>query len=161
LLSWALTMLSYAAAAQGDRARANRLFDDAADVAVPNRTRVSTKPIEAASAFRRGDRVAAYGLLRSHALSLLESDDVYEAGTAAVAFVDMMGRLGRVTEAARMLGYLEAKGVVETALFRSDVADAVALVAAEDLEDERSLGRALDHRQALTFISDVLDRLTN
>ena len=160
LLSWALTMLSYAAAAQGDRARASQLFDDAADVAVPDRTHVSTKPIEAAAAFRRGDRATAFQLLRSHALVLLESDDVYEAGTTAVAFVDMMGRLGQVTEAARFLGYLEATGVIETALFRSDVADAVALVDAEDLEHERLLGRDLDHRQALSLMIDILDRLT-
>ena len=160
LLSWALTMLSYAAAAQGDRARANQLFDEAADVAVPERTHVSTKPIEAAASFRRGDRMTAFQLLHSHALALLETDDVYEAGTTAVAFVDIMGRLGRLAEAARILGFLESTGAVETALFRSDVADAVALVAVEDLEDERALGRALDNRQALTFISDVLDRLT-
>jgi predicted ATPase/DNA-binding SARP family transcriptional activator len=161
LLSWALTMLSYAAAAMGDRARANQLFDQAADVAVPDRTHVSTPPIEAAAAFRRGDRERAFQLLRSHAISLLESDNLYETSSSAVAFVDMMGRLELATEAARILGYLETNGVLEAALFRTDVAGAVALVADEDLEHERSLGRTLDHRQALTFISDVLERLTS
>jgi predicted ATPase/DNA-binding SARP family transcriptional activator len=160
LLSWALTMLSYAAAAMGDRTRANELFDQAADVAVPDRTHVSTPPIEAAAAFRRGDREKAFQLLRSHALAMLEVDDLYETSSIAAAFVDMMGRLEMAPEAARILGYLETTGVLESALFRTDVAGAVALVAVEDLEDERSLGRALDHRQALTFISDVLDRPT-
>jgi hypothetical protein len=159
LLSWALTMLSYAAAAMGDRARANQLFDEAADVAVPDRTHVSTPPIEAAAAFRRGDRVTAFELLRSHALALLEVDDLHETSSIAVAFVDMMGRLELVTEAARILGFLETTGVLETALFRTDVAGVVALVAVEDLDHERSLGREFDHRHALMFISDVLDRL--
>jgi predicted ATPase/DNA-binding SARP family transcriptional activator len=157
LLSWALTMLSYAAAALGDRARAHQMFDEAADVAVPERTHVSTKPIEAAAAFRRGDRASAFQLLRSHALELLESDDVYEAGTTAVAFVDMMARDGRLSDAARVLGYLEGTGVLETDLFRGDVADAVARVGAEDLETYRALGRELDHRQVLTFMCVVLD----
>ncbi len=52
------------------------------------------------------------------------------------------------TDAARVVGYLEAAGVVETALFRSDVADVVARVdTGEDLEAERVRGRDLDHRQ--------------
>ncbi len=60
-----------------------------------------------------------------------------------------------------MIGYLEVAGVVETALFRSDVADVVARVdTGEDLEAERVRGRDLDHRQALTCIAEVLDRLT-
>ena len=161
LLSWALTMLSYAAAAQGDRVRANQLFDEAADVAVPERTHVSTKPIEAAAAFRRGNRALAFELLRSHILVLLESDDVYEAGAVAAVFVDMMARLGRVDEAARVLGYLEPTGLLDKALFRADVADAIAQVAAAELDEERTLGRAMDHRQALTYIGNVLGGLVS
>jgi predicted ATPase len=163
-LSWALTMLSYAAAALGDRARATQLLDEAASVAVPERTHVSTKPIEATAAFRRGDRATAFDVLRTHAIALLQTDDLYETSAIAVAFVDMMTTLGHVAEVARVLGYLQAHGKLEHALWRADVADAVTRVGAADdaaLDDERSVGMTLDHRQVLTFISDVLARLNN
>ena len=155
-------MLSYSAAALGDRPRAARMLDEAAAVALPERTHVSTKPIEATAAFRRGDRAAAFDVLRAHAVALLQSDDLYETAAIAVAFVDMMTTLGHFDEVARVLGYLQANGKLDQALWRADVADAVARVGAgtdEVLNNERSLGMSLDHRQLLTFISDVLARL--
>ena len=74
----------------------------------------------------------------------------------------MMERLGQGPEAVRLLGYLEAAGVLDSSLFSAGVAGARALLAGGvgDLEAERDLGRAFDHRQALEFMDEVLGRLT-
>ena len=158
LLNWSLMLLGYSARFQGEGERAERIFDEAIDVELPRRTRSPNRPIEARALFRRGDRAAAFRLLRAHVVELLEEDGMHGADITAVEFVDMMARSDRLPEAARMLGYLEATNLLDTPAFRALVADAASAVAASGgAEDEQAAGRALDDRGALAFMRDALE----
>jgi hypothetical protein len=66
LLHWALQTLGYSASFQGRHGDADRYFDEAARVDLPTGTLSANKTTEARSAFRRGERLRAFQLLRSH-----------------------------------------------------------------------------------------------
>lgn len=160
LLSWILTMLGYSAAAQGDRQRADRLFDESATIEVPDRTHSRNKPIEAMAAFRRGDRARALRILRSDIEDLLENDDIYDMAGTAVAFMSLMAKLARYADAARIEGYLEETGLIRAPILRAVITDAVERIATgapDHVDEQRRLGRTLDGRQALAFMRGVLD----
>jgi len=73
-----------------------------------------------------------------------------------------MAQLGRHPDAARIEGYLDATGLIRTPILRAVVTDAVERIAtasADDVGEQRDLGRALDGRQALAFMRGVLDHL--
>src|SRR5664280_2220038 len=74
LLYVALSMLGYSALLQGKADLADRFFDEAVSVEVPDRTVSVNKPIEARAAFRRGNRSAAFRILRAYVDELLEND---------------------------------------------------------------------------------------
>jgi hypothetical protein len=162
-LSWILTMSGYSAAAQGDRERATRLFDESAAIELPERTHSRNKPSEALAACRRGEHERALRILRSDVEDLLEHDNVYDMAGTAVSFMAITARLGHYGEAAFVWGHLERSGVIRTHILRAEVEKAVRWITTEapfPVDDQRALGHATTGRQALEFMSAALDKLT-
>lgn len=155
LLYVALTLLGYSASFQGEQERAARLFDESATVDVPARTISVNAPIDARSAFRRGDRARAFRILRRHVDELLRTGYSDIASNAAVEFVTMMAVIGHVDDAAPVLGYLAVAGDFGALAVRTLVADAAVGITA----GVGGPGHQLDAHRALEFMRDVLDRL--
>jgi predicted ATPase/class 3 adenylate cyclase len=170
-LNWALTHLSTAASLQGRHHDAWQLFDEAARVAVPDRTHTLKNPFDARAALRRGDRARAYRVLGAYVDELIILDNLYLANLACVEFVNLMVAAGNLAEAARILDHLDATGALDGALpWKALVADAAAEVFARPRPgsaDHRAPGDPvddglddrLDDRRALGFMRDVLERL--
>ena len=161
-LQWALSYLGISASAQGRHHEAAQFYEEAAGVDVPDRTHTLKNPLEARVALRRGDRTRAFELLRSYVDELLDNDNVFVGKFACIEFVGMMMRVGRRSEAARILGFLEAADSIDVSILRSRFAGDAGEITADlehDTEDQRSIGRDLDDRRALNYIRDVLGRL--
>ena len=162
LLYVALSMLGYSALLQGKADLADRFFDEAISIDVPDRTVSVNKPIEARAAFRRGNRSAAFRILRAYIHELLETDYPDLAANAAVEFINEMAIIDRLPAAARVLDYLRAAGDFGALAARTLVVDAAARVAANAeciLDQDRSPEPRLDARGALRYMRDVLDAL--
>src|SRR6478609_1470714 len=162
LLYVALSMLGYSALLQGEPDLADRLFDEAVSVEVPERTVSVNKPIEARAAFRRGNWSAAFRILRAYVDELLETDYPDLATNAAVEFINMMATINHLSAAALVLDYLAAAGDFGALAARTLVADSAARIAAdaERIPDhDRSPEPRLDARHALTYMRDILDEL--
>ena len=158
LLYVILAVLGYSAYFQGKPDQADRLFDESASVEIPDRTPAASKPIEARSAFRRGNQADAFQILRSHVDELLQTEYRETATQAAVEFITMMAAIDRLPDAARVLGYLTTTGDFGALAVRTLLADAASTIAATpDLEGPP--GQQLDARQALVYMRDVLDEL--
>ena len=104
-------MLGYSALLQGKPDLADRFFDEAISIEVPDRTVSVNKPIEARAAFRRGNRSAAFRILRAYVDELLETDYPDLAANAAVEFINMMAIIDRLPAAARVLDYLRPPAI--------------------------------------------------
>jgi hypothetical protein len=153
-------MLGYSALLQRKPDLADRSFDEAVGIDVPDRSVSVNKPIEARAAFRRGNRSAAYRILRAYVDELLDNDYPVLATNEAVEFINMMATIDRLPAAARVLGYLAAAGDFGALAARTLVADAAARIAAgpDGLADRgRSPEPPLDARHALAYMRDVLD----
>ncbi|HEY5879066.1 MAG TPA: hypothetical protein VIU11_09150, partial [Nakamurella sp.] len=159
LLYVALSMLGYSALLQGKPDLADRFFDEAFGVDVPERTVSVNKPIEARAAFRRGNRSAAFRILRAYVDELLETDYPDLATNAAVEFINMMATIDRLPAAARVLDYLTRAGDFGALAARTLVPDAATQVAERIADQDRSPGPRLDARHALKYMRDVLDEL--
>ena len=151
-------MLGYSALLQGKTGPADRFFDEAVSINVPDRTISVNKPIEARAAFRRGNRSAAYRILRAYIDELLDSDYQDLATNAAVEFINMMATIDRLPAAARVLDYLATAGALAALAARTLVADAAARIAAST-DRYRPPEQQLDARHALTYMRDELDKL--
>ncbi|MHA6783122.1 AfsR/SARP family transcriptional regulator [Pseudonocardia saturnea] len=163
LLYVALTLLGYSAFFQGEPERAGRLFDESAGIEVPDRTISVNAPIDARSAFRRGDRPRAFRILRAHVDELLRTGNTDIAGNAAVEFIDMMASVDRLHDAAHVLDYLRTAGDFGALAARTLLADAagkIATAADPAPGSEQQPGNQLDARHTLEHMRDVLDQLT-
>jgi predicted ATPase/DNA-binding SARP family transcriptional activator len=109
-LHWALIQLGLSASVQGRSDEAWRWFDEASRVAVPERTHSLRNPLEARAALRRGDRPAAFRLLRAYVDEQLDHDNMYLARLACTEFVDLMTRAGNPDAAAPVVEFLEITG---------------------------------------------------
>jgi len=69
---------------------ADRFFDEAISIDVPDWTVSVNKPIEARAAFRQGNPSAAFRILRAYVHELLETDYPDLAANAAVEFINEM-----------------------------------------------------------------------
>jgi hypothetical protein len=163
LLYVTLTMLGYSALMQGHAERAGQLFDESAGIVVPARTTSVNEPVQAGAAFRRGDRLEAFRILRSYAKELLVTDYTDLARLAAVEFINMMVASDRQPDAARMLEYLTDSGDFGTTAHRTLVADAATEIADSSDEPTPDLQQAsrphVDARQALQYMYEVLSEL--
>jgi hypothetical protein len=163
LLYVALTLLGYSAYFQGEPERAGRLFDESAGIDVPDRTISVNAPIDARSAFRRGDRPRAFQILRDHVDELLQTGNTDIAGNAAVEFIDMMASVDRVHDAARVLDYVRTTGDFGALAARTLLADAAGKIAAAaepTAGSEQQPGDPFDARHTLEHMRDVLDQLS-
>ncbi|MFI9550775.1 BTAD domain-containing putative transcriptional regulator [Nonomuraea endophytica] len=109
LRHWALQTLGYSATFQGRPGDADRHFDEAAGVEVPEGSLSAGKIVQARSAFRRGERRRAFAILRAYIGELVTTGNVIAAGVVGIEFVGMMAALDRREEAGRVLAYLEAR----------------------------------------------------
>jgi hypothetical protein len=100
-------LLGYSASAQGQSGRAERFFDEAVDVPVPERTQSPGKSVEARTAFRRGYQARAFRLLAGYIDELLGTGNMQAICVTCVEFVNMMVAAGRRDDAALMLGHLD------------------------------------------------------
>jgi hypothetical protein len=163
-LQWALTYLGISASVQGRHLEASQFYEDAAVVDVPDRTQTLRSPLEARAALRRGDRLRAFKILRSYIDELLANDNVYIGKFACIEFINMMVKVDRLSEAARILGFLESTDSLDVSTLRPFVgrdAAGIAPDAQRGTDHERTIGGDLDDRRALTFMRDVLDRLVD
>jgi predicted ATPase/DNA-binding SARP family transcriptional activator len=162
-LNWVLTQLAISASVQGRHHDAWELFDEAARVALPDRTHSLKSPFDARAALRRGDRPGAFRTLRSYIDELLDHDNLYLAPVGCVEFVNVMAGAGNPKEAGRILDYLDATGALaDTLPYRALVADAAAMTApgaGPTPPPNRLPGPEFDDRQALVYMRDVLDQL--
>jgi predicted ATPase/DNA-binding SARP family transcriptional activator len=151
LLNWTLMLLGYSALFQGERARADELFDAAVTVELPERTHSPNGPIEARATFRRGERQRAYRTLRAHVDELLATANMQGASIACLELVNMLAALDRPRDAARLRGYLEASGLLGAPGFRALLSETASRVAPDD--------HGLDDRAALAEMRRLLDDL--
>jgi hypothetical protein len=162
LLYVALTLLGYSASFQGEPERAARLFDESATVDVPDRTISVNAPIDARSAFRRGDRARAFRILRGDVDELLQTGYTDLVSNAAVEFITMMAAIDQFDDAAPVLGYLATAGDFGALAVRTLVSDAAGRIAAGVTpapDRERPQEPQLDAHRALDHMRAVLDRL--
>ncbi|MFF5213504.1 BTAD domain-containing putative transcriptional regulator [Streptosporangium sp. NPDC000396] len=162
LLHWTLQTLGYSASFQGRHDEADRCFDEAARVDVPTGTLSANKSTEARSVFRRGDRLRAFQLLRSHIDELIETDNVIAASIICIEFINMTAAIDRIAEAAHMLGYLEAANDFGALAARTLVAEAANKIAASvrhGSDPTPVSTHHIDDRAALIYMRDVLVEL--
>lgn len=162
LVNWALTLLGLSAAAAGHRELSQRLLSESAEIEVPERTNSFRNPLEARGAFRRGNRVEAFRMLRRYVVDLLENDNLYMAATAQCEFVLLMAGVDELAPMARIVGHLEDSGFGERPEYGtaySHAKDRLAGSSQVDAPAERALGAAMNRREALVYIRDELSLL--
>jgi predicted ATPase/DNA-binding SARP family transcriptional activator len=157
LLHWSLSALAYSASLQGDLARADRLYDEAADAEVPAGTLSANKPIQARGAFRRGQRQRGLRILRDAIDEVLVTGNLVAAGVVAVEFVNMMAALGRFDDAARLAAYLESSNAFAARAATSLLSEAARSRAVAAAKHQQS--PPANDRQALEAMRAVLDAL--
>ena len=123
-------LLGYSASFQGQQDQADAYFDEAIAVEVPARTYSPNKPLEARAAFRRGNRRRAFRILQSHIDELLSTDNMQAGSLVCIEFINMMGTDRPLSDAARMLNYLETTGLLDAPAWRTLIADSASKVAA-------------------------------
>jgi len=154
LLHLSLMLAGYSSSVRGQPGRAAQLFDEAAEVQVPERTQSPGKSIEARTAFRLGQRARAYRILSSYIDELLGTGNMQAICVTCVEFVNMMVAAGRLPDAALMLDHLDRTAPY----WAPQVAEARSTIAAARLAPVS--GRDdLDDHQALEYMRRVLLRL--
>lgn len=156
-LNWTLLLLGYSASFQGKQDRADDYFEEAIAVEVPPRTHTPNKPLEARAAFRRGNHVRAFRTLHAHIEELLATDNMQAGSIDCIEFINMMSQIGRLSEAGRMLSYLETTGLLDAPAWRSLIEDSAKLVGSASDDVVAADDGADDDRQALEYMRDVLD----
>ena len=161
MLHLTLLGLGYSAMFQGRAQEADALFDEMSQVDVPERTFSLNRPVDARSAFRRGDRRLAYAILRGHVDDLLETDVMDAARLTALEFVTMMSALDRWGDAGPVLPYLETTGGFGELAARAFAADGdTAGTSPLPTGASATAGSpGADARRALQHMRDVLTHL--
>jgi predicted ATPase/DNA-binding SARP family transcriptional activator len=160
-LNWSLTMLGFLAAIRGEHEESWERFSESADVAVPERTHSLLNPLEARAAFRQGKTTVALERLGLYIDDLLENENLYLTGLACIEFIDMMSKLGRLPEAARMSGTIRVNQSPHSSFFDRLLEDFHQQVETgpPSLAEQIEAGAVLSNREALLFMRDTLNRL--
>jgi hypothetical protein len=108
--------------------------------------------------FEQGERSRGIRMVRDDVDRLLDTGYVDGVRLVAVEFINLMAAVDRLAEAARVLSYLDTTADFGELARGTLVADAVGRIAA-DLDVTADAGEALDARQALAYMRDVLDEL--
>ncbi|MEO3811754.1 BTAD domain-containing putative transcriptional regulator [Sphaerisporangium sp. B11E5] len=151
LLNWATMMLGYCASFQGDHLRAGHLFHEASLIELPPGTFTPSRPIEARTAFRRGDHVSAFAILRTHIEELLGTDNMYGTCVASIEFVTMTATTGHLPEATHILRYIRSTGMLDSPVWPTQLPEALRTIDLPATETP-----PLDHRQALEYMRSVV-----
>ncbi|MDH3680442.1 MAG: tetratricopeptide repeat protein, partial [Acidimicrobiia bacterium] len=159
-LNWSLMQLGYNALFQGQPDKAEAYFNQAIEIEVPPRTHSPNRPLEARRAFRNREHGRAYRILRACIDDILTTDNIQAGLLVCIEFTNMMASIDRPHDAARILGYLETTGLLDTPAWRTLIADAAATLASTTHDTETHPGPDLDHHQALQYMATVLDQLT-
>ncbi|MGI9613506.1 MAG: AfsR/SARP family transcriptional regulator [Acidimicrobiales bacterium] len=163
-LNWTLYLLGAGAAFEGDMALADRYWDELPTIEVPPRTNSPNETLAARSAFRRGRHQEAFRILLDYIDELAEAMNMSGVAIVGIEFLNMMTALGRLDDAAVILGHFDATGLlaVEGPGFKVLIADGVAAVAADPDADaiRRDVAeRSIDEYETLAYIRDVLTEL--
>lgn len=113
LVNWLQYLLSSTYAIRGDTERAEALYDRVVNMSLPPRTNSPNATLAARRAFRAGDHLGAFSILRSHLDELLAVDNVGGSGIVGLEYVTMMVAIGRLEEAGHVLGFFESSGILE------------------------------------------------
>jgi hypothetical protein len=89
---------------------AKRLFDTAERLDLPAGTYRVLQTAQARLTFEHGDRTGACRILRDNIEVLLDSDYTDVTRMVAVEFIPMMTSLGRLSDAAQVMPYLDTTG---------------------------------------------------
>ncbi|MEA1903119.1 MAG: AfsR/SARP family transcriptional regulator, partial [Actinomycetota bacterium] len=160
--NWTLLLLGYSASFQGKQDQADAYFEEAINIEVPPRTYSPNKTLEARAAFRRGNHLRAFRTLQTHIDELLTTDNMQGGSLVCIEFINMMTQIDRLNEASHMLDYLETTGLLEAPAWHTLIDDSAGIIASssEDLRPDGTSGEVvLDDRQALEFMSEVLEQL--
>lgn len=159
LLYFAWGLLGYSAQFQGRDDEARRFFAEASVIDVPAGTHLVNRTVEARAVFDQGDRHAAFRMLRDHIDTVLATDYVDVARMIAVEFVNMTAAANRLTEAGRILSYLDTTGGFGIQVRETLIADAVHRITAHPkcLDEQEPF----DGRQALAYMREVLEGLAH
>lgn len=155
-------LLGYSASFQGRQDQADAYFEKAIAVEVPERTYSPNKPLEARAAFRRGNHTRAFRILHTHIDELLSTDNVQAGALVCIEFINMMTKIDRLSDAARMLNYLETTGLFDAPAWRTLIADSASKVvsyADHSSHHDQKPERGLDDRQALEYMGEILDHI--
>jgi hypothetical protein len=133
-------------------------FAESAGLDLPVGTYSAHRAVEARATFEQGERARAFRMLRDDVDELLGTDYVDGARLVAVEFVNLMAAVDRLTEAARVLAYLDTTGGFGALARETLVADAADRIAADPRFPDDG-GHDLDARQTLAYMRDVLDEL--
>jgi predicted ATPase/class 3 adenylate cyclase len=158
-LNMALTMRGFSALLQGRHDEAELIFEEAADLELPDGTDTGQAPMRARAALRHGDTERSSRILRDHIEELIETDNVYASEMICIEFISLMVALGRLREAAPILGFMEQTDLLDAPNFDRLVAEARDRIAASndaDVDEQRSAGVELTVHEALTFMRDAL-----
>ena len=163
-LNWTLYLLGAGAAFEGNMALADRYWDELPTIEVPPRTNSPNETLAARSAFRRGRHQEAFRILRSYAEELAEALNKSGVAIVGIEFLNMVTALGRLDDAAIILGHFDATGLlaVEGPGFKVLIDEAVAAVSADPDADairRDFAGRNIDEYEALAHIRHVLTEL--
>jgi predicted ATPase/DNA-binding SARP family transcriptional activator len=155
LLNLTLVMQGYSASLRGKHDRASELFDAAISVAVPPRTNSPYLAIAARAVFDRGDRARGFRMLGAYIEQLLDDGNMQASCVSSLEFTNMMAAVGRLADAARMLGFVETTGILDGAGWRTTV-EAAERAIGTGFGSERAWGKSLSDRQALEYMLAVL-----
>jgi hypothetical protein len=156
-VNWTLLLLGYSASFQGRQDLADSYFDEAIAVEVPPGTHSPNKPLEARAAFRRGNRIRSFRILESHMEELLVTDNMQAGSIACIEFINMMAQIGRLTEASRMLDYLETTGLLDAPAWRTLIEGSTNIIASASAGvGVANSDDSMEDRQALEYMRDVL-----
>ena len=136
-LNWILMVHGYSASFQGEQDRADAWFRRGHCGGGPPGTYSPNKPLEARSAFRRGNRIRAFRILADHIDELLSADNMHAVSIVCIRYINMMTAVERLDDAAYMLAYLETTGLLDAPTWRSLIAESAGRIASAGLaEDE-------------------------
>ncbi|MDJ0769603.1 MAG: BTAD domain-containing putative transcriptional regulator [Ilumatobacter sp.] len=163
-LNWTLYLLGASALFQGDHELADRYWEESTAIDLPPRTNSPNEMLSARAAFRQGRHIEAYRTVHAYIEELLDVDNMSGVAMVGLEFVNMMTAIGRLDDAAVVLGHFDSTGLlgVEGPGFKLLVADAVAVGAADPAAAaarRAAEAEGLDERGALGFMRQVLDEL--
>ncbi|MGI9596977.1 MAG: AfsR/SARP family transcriptional regulator, partial [Acidimicrobiales bacterium] len=159
--NWTLFLLGASAAFQNEPELADRYWDESIAVAVPPRTNSPNETLSARAAFRQGRRVEAYRILGAYIDELGEAETMASVAMVGIEFVNMMVPIGRLEDAALILGHFDATGLlgVEGPGFKMLLTESLEIVAADPeamAVRHDAAARNLDERDALAHMGRIL-----